>query len=720
MKRVWLILACLTILIADRGFSEKAQECSKDGVKYGVTKGSFRAEWWNYQERGMSYIDGGCYEPALSDLDEAIKIRTALVKKDCDQRRARSYGMHFEDYFGHRERGTALYHLGRLDEAQKELEFSLSCVESNKSQYYLDLIRKTNLEKTGLDKLPPDLEITQPRDKSYLKQAEIQVQGRAWDDSFVKEVWIGADPLVIPISEKEIVFQQAITLQPGWNTFKIRALDLTGKEKTKDYSLYLDQEGPEVNILDIKQISGPDIEVIGQVQDEGGVAKLTLNNKEVSVEGGKSFQARLNVASDWKVWFKAVDKAGNETEGVINLASEPKGAWQERPLPYQYASLENDWEVYGRTQVFAPIRADTGVCPYPYSQPLSFALQGIAEENAQVALTEMYWNLKEKYETYTDTEPPQIKLKGLRSEQTVYFPEIYLEGVVNDQSPVTELTINGKKIGKAQSKNIFFNQIMPLASGANKILIRAVDAKGNVGEKMLRIYRVTPTVHTMSERMTVSMLPFYQSGQIQEIGSVAYDNLISAIVNQKRFNFVDRAKVEAIVRELKLSAEQLVDPQYTLKVGKMTASEAMIIGFVKEAPNSIEIYSQLVDVESGEVLAEKDAYNQDKSLEALKFLARGLAIRLREDFPILEGKVIKLDGKNVVLDLGSSQKMKPGMRVIFFAEKEMIDAETGMNLGYTTDKLGIGRITTVYDRMSTAEPIGKTSEVSPEKKVITK
>ncbi len=704
MKKVFLATALSLLFLGQSALAQKAQECLKNGVKYGVTKGSFRAEWWNYQERATSYLDGECYAPALSDIEEAVKIRTALVKKDCDQRRARTYGMHFVDYFGHRGRGVALYNLGRLDEAQKELELSLSCVESNQAQYYLDLIRKSNLEKTGWDKTPPSLELTDPKDKSYLNQAEVQLRGKAWDDSFVKEIWVGMDSLPIPISEKEISFQEQMELQPGWNNFKIRVVDLTGKETGKDYSLYLDQQGPEVNILEIKQISGPEIEVIGQVQDDGGIAKLTLNNKEVSIENGKSFQIKLNVASDWKIWFKAIDRAGNQTEGMINLNSEPKGAMLETPPPYREASLDGDWQTYPSL---------------PY-QTLSFRMMELGEAEAQVAFTEMYWDLKKKYENYTDTEPPLIKLKGLRTEQTVYFPEIYLEGLVTDQNQITELTINGKKVGRAQSKNIFFNQILPLSPGANKILIRAKDPNGNVAEKTLRIFRVTPAVHTMESRMVVSMLPFYQSGQIQEIGSVAYDNLISAIVGQKRFHFVDRAKVEAIVRELKLSAEQLVDPAYTLKVGKMTASEAMIIGSVKEAPNSIEVYAQLLDVESGEVLAEKDAFNRDKSLESLKYLSRGLAIRLREEFPLLEGKVIKMDGKNAVLDLGSSQKMKPGMRVIFFAEKEMTDAETGMKLGYTTDQVGMGKIITVSDRMSTAEPVGKSGAVSSQEKVITK
>lgn len=120
----------------------KAPECIKDGVKYGVTRGSFRSEWWNYLERGMSYLEGGCYEFALSDLDKAIELRRKQVKNEHDKRRARTYGLHFVDYFAHREKGIALYHLGRYSEAQAELEQSLKWVDSERARQYLELVKQ--------------------------------------------------------------------------------------------------------------------------------------------------------------------------------------------------------------------------------------------------------------------------------------------------------------------------------------------------------------------------------------------------------------------------------------------------------------------------------------------------------------------------------------------------------------------------------------------------
>jgi len=141
---------------------------------------------------------------------------------------------------------------------------------------------------------------------------------------------------------------------------------------------------------------------------------------------------------------------------------------------------------------------------------------------------------------------------------------------------------------------------------------------------------------------------------------------------------------------------------------------------VKEAPSSIEIYAQVVDVESGVILAEKDAFKEDKSLDTLKFISRGLAIRLREEFPVVEGKVTRLDGKKAEISLGSGQKLKPGMKVIFFNELEIKDPDSGQSLGVTTEKSGVGKISQVSDKMSVAEPVGKNSKVSADERVIVK
>src|SRR5512135_2425415 len=88
------------------------------------SSGTWRGKWWNYYERGVSRSDDGDWEAARSDFSRALDLR------DKDQRRARTYGMHFIAYFPHRELGVAYYHLGDLKRSLTELETSHASEES--------------------------------------------------------------------------------------------------------------------------------------------------------------------------------------------------------------------------------------------------------------------------------------------------------------------------------------------------------------------------------------------------------------------------------------------------------------------------------------------------------------------------------------------------------------------------------------------------------------
>ncbi len=142
MKKLVIAITLGLLIWAGPVFSEPAPECVKEGVKYGVTRGSFRSEWWNYLERGESYLAGGCYQAALNDLDQAIALRGKQVKNERDKKRARTYGLHFVDYFAHREKGIALYYLGIHQEARVELERSLGYTDSERARQYLEMAKQ--------------------------------------------------------------------------------------------------------------------------------------------------------------------------------------------------------------------------------------------------------------------------------------------------------------------------------------------------------------------------------------------------------------------------------------------------------------------------------------------------------------------------------------------------------------------------------------------------
>jgi tetratricopeptide (TPR) repeat protein len=107
-----------------------------EGKRYGVTRGLFQGRWYHYYERALSYAEGNFWQEAERDYLKAIELR------DADQLRARTYGVHFVNYFPHRELGIALYHQNRFEAAIRELEISLRSHATAKAEYYLDKARK--------------------------------------------------------------------------------------------------------------------------------------------------------------------------------------------------------------------------------------------------------------------------------------------------------------------------------------------------------------------------------------------------------------------------------------------------------------------------------------------------------------------------------------------------------------------------------------------------
>ena len=115
-----LISLCALLSLLPGCAVEKGMVYEKDGKFYGKPDGLFKSQWNDFYARGVSYSDGEFWEDAAADFSKALE------KRQDDQRRARTYGMHFIDYFPNRELGIAYFHLGRFQEAVRALEFSPS------------------------------------------------------------------------------------------------------------------------------------------------------------------------------------------------------------------------------------------------------------------------------------------------------------------------------------------------------------------------------------------------------------------------------------------------------------------------------------------------------------------------------------------------------------------------------------------------------------------
>ena len=801
MKKGVYFLAIAFCLFAAGAAGAKSAECVKDGKKYGVVEGNFREEWYSYQERADSYLAGDCYDAALADFEQAIKLRAAIDRAadvpGCDQRQARSYGMHFLDFFAHRGRGVALLKLGRVDDSIKELEFSLQCVESSQAQFYLDQARAKRLQSSGGDVSDPKIKsirfvLAEPK-VSYVRegapaaapgydrflsfpyyytQEEIVAireglgNEQARDKNFVKSIkpgwgyqvisWRVADELgdrpvkdgmvyVLVESEDDQGIQyvaasgarspytfaqktrldvfplmlnlgaagaaadssedqlpqdlSAVDLDISKDkvSLEFTVTDLLGKIGKKTVALAFDQEGPQLPLEEVKILPGGKALLRGRVDEPSGLARFTIGGVTPKNLGGGRFEVEAPLESSDRVRFEAVDTAGNATVGVLVVGPTTKTGITP---PERWARFIGQLFRVAALDGLDPAPAMTALPPRPGAFS-GWAPPDNYETPIRVAVdVELYWN--ELQATMgTAKTPPKITMKT--RPQTVYTNQVYVEGTaVGQGANLTSITVNGKNVIPGPRTNAFFNRLLFLRPGKNQIEIKATDANGLVTVETLVITQVVPKVRSVSERLAVSMLPFYQDPTFVDIGEVAYDNLATALIQQRRFAYVDRSKVEAVLRELRLSGAGLTDPNTAVRAGKQSASEAIIIGTVRETPTSIEVKTQVVDVETSRIMVTRDAYHQDKSLENLRFITRGLAVKLQNAFPIVQGSISRSEGRNVVISLGRANLVMPGMRVVFFKVIPKTDAN-GQPVGSDTQKIGEGKIDAISSTSSNVE-----------------
>ncbi|HUT52593.1 MAG TPA: CsgG/HfaB family protein [bacterium] len=783
----------------------KAPECTKNGVKYGVVEGNFREEWFSYQERADSYVAGECWEPALSDYSHAVELRTAqdraAEKPGCDQRRARSYGMHFMDWFGHRGKGIALYNLGRIDDAISELELSLQCTESSQAQYYLDKARAEKLKQTGADTQAPKIKSvrfvrSEPRvdfvkagspapaagydrfvampyyftideinsqlegmDKKDRKQLDLtpgwgsQViswksadeipnltvnegafyaiveseddQGVQFVDAagvkspytFAQKTRADVFPLLIKAAaagdqeqaqmapedqETQDLFAISLNEDEGKARLAFTVTDLTGKTAQTAVELAIDREGPQISIQDAKMLPGGKAQIKGTWDDASGIKEFKIGGVAPSKSGPNGFEVTAPLETADRVRFQATDPAGNTTTGVIVLGP-VKGTMIQPPVRwtrlfdklYRLASLD----AFDAPVLAVPPRS-LQLDPWTM-EPRGFPqIPDLNQPLRLAADVELYWN--ELQNTLgTAPKPPQIVLKT--RPQTVYSNQLYVEGsVVGQGANVKTILIQKKNVLSRPRLNAFFNKLVYLRPGKNIILVQAVDENGLKSDETLTVNRVVPRVDSVAERLGVSMLPFYQDPAFMDIGSVAYDNLVTALVQQRRFRYVDRSKVDQVVRELRLSGTGLTDPATAVRAGKQSSSEAIIIGVVIETATSIEVKAQVVDVETSRIMVTRDAYHQDKSLSNLQFICRGLAAKLQNAFPIVSGNIQGASGKNATITLGRRNRIVPGMKLVVFKVVPKTDP-SGETIGADTRKIGEATVMAISSSASTIQ-----------------
>jgi TolB-like protein len=600
------------------------------------TGGLFRHRWWNYYQRALGAADDRNYAAARADLT------AALERRDLDQRMARTYGMHFIDYFPHRELGVLHWLEGNFEAAEMELSRSLTQEPSAKARFYLDRVRKALIRQNGATPTPPLLQL--PEGPLWTSNPRVTLKGNVHDPNYVSAIRINGQPVFLEGARESVAFDHSLSLAQGCHTIAVEAENLAGHTIARETEICIDSLGPAI-VLERVESRSNGILISGVAIDMAGVTALRINgsDQEVQAKTESAFSCFLTDQTD-VIHIDSRDRLGNCSHFQLSRRTLRSGVARPR---------------------------------------LVAGLQLAGLFGAQ------------------DDQPPIIHLQDWSKRQTVYLEKVVLSGSVRGASNVTSLTINGRTALPREGPMVFFTHIMDLEPGPNTIILEARDAAGNRQRHTLTIDRKLPKSLLLEERLRLTVFAFEQKGRISAAGFAFQDDFIHAMVRRRRFQVVERQHLDLLLEEHKLSRNDLIDASTAIRLGNLAAAQAVVAGSLVETRTGIEIIGRVIDSETGDILCTVDVYGEIKTLPGLNTLAQAMALKLHREFPLVDGLVIDKQGNVIITDL-TLEKLRSQRRILIYTEHPVVHPETGRPVGSDHHVLGLARITQADEKLARA------------------
>lgn len=676
--------------------SDTNDQYQRDGIRYGVTQGVFRGRWWSYYERGSSFLAGEFLNEAARDFQKAIEGRSK------DTWRARTYGLHFVEFFPNRELGIAYYKMDRLDEAEQYLTRSLTDVDTARGHFFLDEVKRKKIAK-GIIKdeqkpevvatlieaaplAPPVIEtpvapVTPPPTEkkpaapapapkpkpepvkaapgkpALVATNELTVQVSAKDDVGVAKVTVNGEEAHQRGSAAEVKPQQTLVLSEGKHEVEVAATDLADKKTVQKVEVTVDLTGPTIGVFSPIEPTVTEHGTVileGATVDKNGVATVNVGERILAESPGAprlEFASELPLGEGENIFVLAAkDVAGNETRSAVKV-------FKGNPDSPQ---------------------AKLWLLQQKHPERLHMAL-------ANPALLDMLL-------AQTSEATSEIRLKSPAPDKPCRNSlAVRICGEVVTQTKVAALTINGEPFTDLTgAPKESFNRRVPidaanLENGAGKVsvAIHAEDGAGAALDKTVEVEVRPVNLSTPESKMPVAVMAF--AGQGVEPATSEYLRVTTEgqFVTQQRFRVVERTRLQEVLTEQQLSAG-LADPNQALTLGKVIPAQVFIIADVfPRDEKGLEIKARAISTETTDVIATLDEFVEDKGdSNAVKFKCDSLAAQLAKLFPRLSGEVVDAresgGGVEMLLNWTQEDGVREGSYVLLVNESEpWIDQSTG-------------------------------------------
>jgi hypothetical protein len=221
------------------------------------------------------------------------------------------------------------------------------------------------------------------------------------------------------------------------------------------------------------------------------------------------------------------------------------------------------------------------------------------------------------------------------------------------------------------------------------------------------------TIKLVGERMGVAVLPFENKGASRDLGEIILDKMITVLWNQDRFKVMERAALNKVLEEQSLGQAGVLDATTAAEIGKGIGVDAIIIGSVAaSSAGALSIDARVIDTESAAIIVAHDTYTGSSDAQNVKNAVENLARKITESLPLVEGYVIKIDGQQLILDVGRNGGLKKGMKCVIYKEGAPIKHPiTGEILGKETTVLGQVLVSDAFEKYSVSKQLTFTGDV---------
>ena len=223
-----------------------------------------------------------------------------------------------------------------------------------------------------------------------------------------------------------------------------------------------------------------------------------------------------------------------------------------------------------------------------------------------------------------------------------------------------------------------------------------------------------PAESRAASKTRVAVIDFeqkaFQELQGKQIGEIVAEWLITSMANTGRFEVVERAQLQKILREQQLGVSGMINQETAAKMGELLGVKVIVTGSVIQIGNSYDVNARLISVQDGTII--KAERIRGVGLDGVERMMDSLADSFKKEFP-LEGYVVMVSGKRAMIDLGRINGVEPGMR--FFALRKGTPVRhpvTGKMLAGEDIKIGEMIVQTAEREASWAEIVQQEPGIS--------